>query len=406
MKPKLRFNGFEGEWEDTVIGNIATFSKGRGYSKADLCNSGTPIILYGRLYTNYTTTINEVDTFASPKDNSVYSKGGEVIIPASGETPEDIAIASSITPNGIILGGDLNVLTFNQKKHSPIFMALAISNSKTHKELSGYAQGKSIVHLHNDSIAKGHIAFASISEQESIASFFTTLDAQISACTSRLASLKQIKAASLQAMFPQEGETVPKLRFKGFEGEWVKCILGSSSFMTAGGTPSTFIDKFWDGDINWLQSGAVHNCIIYHSSVERTITLEGLHNSSAHLIKKDSVLIAITGATCANVGYLTFESSANQSVVSVEPNSELYSKFIYQSLKVNRTQILSFKGGSAQSGVTLNNLKKLSILCPSYKEQKQIGDYFFSLETQIELQAQRLEKLKQIKSACLDNMFV
>ena len=63
-------------------------------------------------------------------------------------------------------------------------------------------------------------------EQELIGKYFTSLDAQISASTSRLASLKQVKAACLQAMFPQEGETVPKIRFKGFEGEWKNVKFG------------------------------------------------------------------------------------------------------------------------------------------------------------------------------------
>jgi len=73
------------------LGDIATLSKGNGYSKSDLSASGNPIILYGRLYTNYETTIRNVDTFVKLKDKSVISQGGEVIVPASGETAEDIS---------------------------------------------------------------------------------------------------------------------------------------------------------------------------------------------------------------------------------------------------------------------------------------------------------------------------
>ncbi len=246
----------------------------------------------------------------------------------------------------------------------------------------------------------------SIDEQQKIASYFQSLDSLIQTTSKKLASLNLIKAASLQSMFPQEGETVPKVRFKGFEREWEPVKLSKIGYMTAGGTPSTFVDKYWNGEINWLQSGIVQNRIIYTSSVERKITAEGLSNSAAHMIKKDSVLIAITGATCANIGYLTFESAANQSVVSIEPNNNFYSKFIYSSLISERSQILSFKGGSAQSGVTLANLKEILLKCPSFGEQVFIGDYFFSLEKNIELLTQRLEKLKQIKVACLDKMFV
>ena len=97
-------------WEQRKSVDIADYSKGNGYSKSDLTENGTPIILYGRLYTKYQFAIDEVDTFATPKDGSIYSQGNEVIIPASGETAEDIARASAVEKSGILLGGDLNIL--------------------------------------------------------------------------------------------------------------------------------------------------------------------------------------------------------------------------------------------------------------------------------------------------------
>ena len=96
-------------WEQRKLGELVQFSKGAGYSKGDLKESGTPIILYGRLYTKYETVIADVDTFADAKNGSVYSRGGEVIVPASGETAEDISIASVVEKQGILLGGDLNM---------------------------------------------------------------------------------------------------------------------------------------------------------------------------------------------------------------------------------------------------------------------------------------------------------
>lgn len=199
--PKVRFKGFEGEWKKCQLKEIATFSKGNGYSKADLCSKGNPIVLYGRLYTHYSTIIDNVDTFAIAKENTVFSKGGEVVIPASGETPEDIAIASSIAKAGIILGGDLNILSFDNSKFNSPFIALAISYSKTHFELSRYAQGKSVVHLRNNDISNGHIELPSIQEQLAIASYFQNLDTQISLHTQRLEKLKNIKAECLNKMF-------------------------------------------------------------------------------------------------------------------------------------------------------------------------------------------------------------
>ena len=137
--PKIRFKGFTDDWERRKAVDIAEYSKGRGYSKSDLTKTGTPIILYGRLYTKYQFVINEVDTFAIPKNGAVYSKGNEVIIPASGETAEDIARASAVEKSGILLGGDLNILRpFDFI--NPLFLALAISNGEPQKELSKRAQ--------------------------------------------------------------------------------------------------------------------------------------------------------------------------------------------------------------------------------------------------------------------------
>ena len=198
----------------------------------------------------------------------------------------------------------------------------------------------------------------------------------------------------------------PEIRLKGFEGEWEIKQLNKLGFMTAGGTPSTFNSDYWNGTINWLQSGAIQNNIIYPDSVIKKITEEGLKNSSTYLIKKDSVLIAITGATCANIGYLSFPSCANQSVVSLEPNSSVHPMFVFQNLLTIRDKILAYKGGSAQSGVSLNNLKKVELCLPVvFEEQVSIADYFMAFDTMKQATEKKIESLKQIKSACLVSMF-
>lgn len=199
--PKIRFKGFEGEWKKVKLGDIAKFSKGQGYSKSDLKETGHPIILYGRMYTKYQFAIDEVDTFANLKDASILSEGNEIIMPASGETPEDIACASAVLAKDIILGGDLNIMHFDLTKFSTPYIALVITYSKTHQDLSKCAQGKSVVHLHNGAISKAIISLPSLAEQQAIASYFTSLDHQISLQSQRLEKLKQIKSACLDKMF-------------------------------------------------------------------------------------------------------------------------------------------------------------------------------------------------------------
>ena len=162
-------------WEQRKAIDIADYSKGNGYSKGDLADAGTPIILYGRLYTKYQFAISEVDTFAVPRNGAVYSQGNEVIVPASGETAEDIARASAVEKSGVLLGGDLNILRpFDFM--NPLFLALAISNGEPQKELAKKAQGKSVVHIHNTDIQEVTIAYPSKTEQDRIVSVFRQLD--------------------------------------------------------------------------------------------------------------------------------------------------------------------------------------------------------------------------------------
>ena len=173
--PEIRFAGFTDAWEQRKLGELVQFSKGTGYSKADLKEFGTPIILYGRLYTKYETVIVNVDTFADAKQGSVYSRGGEIIVPASGEAAEDISIASVVEKSGVLLGGDLNIITPSADLDSA-FLAISISNGKPHEDMAKMAQGKSVVHLHNTDLEKIDLAYPSHEEQTQISGFFRGID--------------------------------------------------------------------------------------------------------------------------------------------------------------------------------------------------------------------------------------
>ena len=197
--PEKRFPGFTDDWEQRKAIDIADYSKGNGYSKGDLTDAGTPIILYGRLYTKYQFAISEVDTFAVPRNGAVYSQGNEVIVPASGETAEDIARASAVEKSGVMLGGDLNILRpFDFI--SPLFLALTISNGEPQKELAKKAQGKSVVHIHNTDIQEVTIAYPSRTEQDRIVSVFRQLDNLITLHQRKLDEMKKQKKALMQLL--------------------------------------------------------------------------------------------------------------------------------------------------------------------------------------------------------------
>lgn len=218
-KPKIRFKGYNDDWEQRKLGELVQFSKGNGYSKRDLKEVGTPVILYGRLYTNYETVISDVDTYVCAKSGSVYSRGGEVIVPASGETSEDISIASVVEKPGFLLGGDLNIITPPIQLDS-VFLAISISNGKPHNDMAKMAQGKSVVHLHNSDLEKIDLLFPKHDEQVRISSCIRGIDHLITLHQRKLDKLINVKKSMLEKMFPKQGSTVPEVRFSGFTEDW------------------------------------------------------------------------------------------------------------------------------------------------------------------------------------------
>ncbi|WP_242370113.1 restriction endonuclease subunit S, partial [Adlercreutzia muris] len=223
--PKLRFPGFTDPWEQRRLGELATFAKGIGYSKSDIKKTGAPLIHYGRLYTAYELAIESVDTYADERPGSLFSRGGEVIAPSSGETAEDIAVASAVLSPGILLGGGLNVVLPGNQLDS-VYLAMSISFGSQHRELAGKAQGKSVVHLYNDDLASSHIQTPSLPEQRKIGALFSKLDSLITLHQRKLDHAKELKKGLLQKMFPKEGASVPELRFPGFTDPWEQRRLG------------------------------------------------------------------------------------------------------------------------------------------------------------------------------------
>ena len=403
--PAIRFKGFSDAWEQRKAIDIADYSKGNGYSKGDLTDAGTPIILYGRLYTKYQFAISEVDTFAVPRNGAVYSQGNEVIVPASGETAEDIARASAVEKSGVMLGGDLNILRpFDFI--SPLFLALTISNGEPQKELAKKAQGKSVVHIHNTDIQEVTIAYPSRTEQDRIVSVFRQLDNLITLHQRKFEKLTNVKKSMLEKMFPQNGSSYPEIRFKGFTDPWEQRKLGDIADIVGGGTPSTGNQSYWDGDIDWYAPAEIADQI-YANSSQKKITGLGYENSSAKMLPPGTVLFT-SRAGIGKTAILTRKGCTNQGFQSIVPHrGELDSYFIF-----SRTEELKRYGELVGAGSTFVEVsgKQMAVMelmmPPTMREQQTIGGFFQQLDNLITLHQRELEKLQNIKKSMLEKMFV
>ena len=393
--PAIRFRGFEDDWEQRKSVDIADYSKGNGYSKSDLTENGTPIILYGRLYTKYQFAIDEVDTFATPKDGSIYSQGNEVIIPASGETAEDIARASAVEKSGILLGGDLNILRpFNFI--NPLFLALTISNGEPQKELAKKAQGKSVVHIHNSDIQEVTVSFPIRAEQDRIVAVFRSLDNLITLHQRKLEKLKIVKKSMLVNCFPKNGEKVPKFRFSGFTGDWEQRKLSNITDIVGGGTPSTSNPDYWEGDIDWYTPAEIGEQIFAYGSV-RKITKEGLIHSSAKILPAHKTVLFTSRAGIGNMAILKRPAATNQGFQSLVCHDDIDPYFMFSmgdSIKAKAERVAA---GSTFAEISGKKLGELEFMFPDTDEQKAIGAYFKNLDYLITLHQKQWFILKKLQ---------
>ena len=402
--PKLRFPGFADPWEQRKALHLASYSKGKGYSKDDLTESGTPVILYGRLYTKYESVIEEVDTFVDASNDGIYSHGDEVIVPASGETAEDIARASAVAQPGVLLGGDLNILRPN-KSITSLFMALSLSNGTAQKELSKRAQGKSVVHVHNSDIQDVTISYPTIDEQTQIGAFFRSLDSLITLHQRKLDHLKEMKKGLLQKMFPKNGESIPELRFPGFADPWEQRKLGEIAEIVGGGTPNTSVEEYWVGDIDWYTPAELGDRRYVDSSL-RKITQAGYDNSSARMLPANRTILFTSRAGIGNTAILCSSACTNQGFQSLVVGDSADVDFIYSLSDDIKRKAEIKASGSTFLEISGKRLTEIEVLAPALVEQVQIGSFFRQLDSLIALHQRKLDHLKQMKKGLLQQMFV
>ena len=366
---------------------MAEFSKGSGYSKSDLIDKGTPVILYGRLYTKYETVIEDVDTFVDMKEKFVISHGGEVIVPSSGETAEDIARASVVEKSGVILGGDLNIIK-TDSVISPTFLAITISNGNQQKELSKRAQGKSVVHIGNADLKEVVLQIPSLPEQTRIGKFFRTLDDAITLHKRKLEGLKELKRGYLQQMFPQTGESVPRVRFDGFTEPWEERKLGEISQIKTGAS-----------DVQDADPNGEYPFFVRSENIER---------SNKYLFNGEAILIPGEGRLGDIYHYINGKFDFHQRVYKISNfANNTYGLFIlYTMQKTFKQHAMTFTVKATVDSLRLPMLTDFNIFLPSLPEQTVIGNFFQNFDNQITAQQQKLSQLKQLKSAYLQKMFV
>ena len=395
--PEIRFEGFTDPWEQRKLGELCTFAKGSGYGKSDIRESGTPLILYGRLYTQYQSRIDEVETFAEPRPGALFSKGREVVVPASGETAEDIAIASSVRRSGIIFGGDLNVVV-PCRELDPDYVALGITYGPAHADLAKRTQGKSVVHIHASDIAEAILPYPGIDEQCALARLTLNLDSLITLHQRKYDKLCTVKKSMLDKMFPKPGETEPEIRFEGFTDPWEQRKLGE--FGSVAMCKRIYKEQTSEqGDVPFFKIGT------FGTDPDAFISNElfDYFKRTYPYPTPGTLLISAAGSIGRVVEYQGEKAYFQDSnIVWLEHDHRLNDTF----LKPLYSQIEWGLEGSTIKRLYNKDLLSAEVTIPGSGEQKEIGRFFAKLDDLIALHQRKLDLLKNMKKSLLDKMFV
>jgi len=312
------------EWEVDAMGDIFEISGGLSASREQLSAKGYCYLHYGDIHKSTKSFIDIRAEFLDiPKldiplsrvpSKSLLADGDVVFVDASEDDEGTSKHFVIVNPEGIPYISGLHTIVAKSKTSllDNAYKRYCFQTHDLRRQFYFYAVGTKVSGISKSNIKKVFIPCPPIPEQHAIAEVLSDVDALLGGLDRIIAKKRDLKQAAMQQLL------TGRERLPGFHVEWEVKTLDQVGRCFAGGTPSTAQQDYWGGDIYWLQSGRIQNNILASpGDSEVTITRRGLDESAAKRIRPKSVLVAITGATCANVGLLQFEAAANQSVVAI-----------------------------------------------------------------------------------------
>ncbi len=398
--PMLRFPQFRRTkgWTTTKLGLEATFHKGRGVSKADIDPNGRqPCIRYGELYTRYGEIICEIYSRTNLAVSELFlSLENDVIVPASGETKEDIAKASCVVLNGVALGGDLNVI---RTVHSGQFLSYYL-NGPLRQKVAKVAQGDAVVHLYSSQLEGISLAFPGSSEQQKIAECLRSLGEIVDAQRRKVEALKTYKRALMQRLLPREGETLPSLRFPEFRDgpKWKEAKAGT-----------LFASRSERGDEALpIYSVTMTEGLVKRSSLDRRIDnlAEARGNKKAYRNDIAYNMMRMWQGAC---GLAIEECMVSPAYVVLSPKSGVHARFYGYLFKLPQMLRLftAHSRGLTEDRLRLyyQDFSSIPLPRPDVREQKRIAECLSALDARVAVESEKLEALKAHKSGLMQKLF-
>jgi len=381
--PQLRFPEFvnEGEWEKKCLEELFEIGNGRDYKH--LGKGEIPVYGSG----GYMLSV----------DDYLYD-GESVCIGRKGTIDKPMFL------KGKFWTVDTLFYTHSFKDCIPKYIHYVFQNIDwlKHNEAGG------VPSLSKTNIYKIEVLVPKPLEQQKIASCLSSLDELIAAHSQKLEALKEHKKGLMQNLFPQEGERVPKWRFKEFEGdgEWVEKMLHEVAVIGRGKSKHRPRDAQFllGGKYPFIQTGDIKKAGLYLSEFSQTYSEEGLKQSK---LWNENTLCITIAANIAETSILKIKACFPDSIIGlVTDENKTNIVFVKYSFDVFKERIQSLSQGVAQDNLNQEKLSKIEFAFPSVIEQQKIASCLSSLDALIAAQTEKVEQLKLHKKGLMQGLFV
>lgn len=411
--PEIRFKGFEGKWEDQMLGELFPITSAARVHKHEWTTSGVPFFRSSDVVSAFKGNVNTKAFITSElyeelsakvgrikKGDMLVTGGGSIGIPYLVETDEPLYFK------------DADLLWFKIREAvDSHYLFTFFSSQPFARYVKSISHIGTIAHFTVEQAKATPLVIPPKStEQIQIGGYFKELDRMIGLHQRKHEKLVTLKQAMLQKMFPQNGDTTPEIRFKGFEGDWVEMRLGDLMPITS----AARVHKH-----EWTLSGVPFfrtSDVVSHykgeENVKAFISSELYQKLSDKIgrIKRGDILI--TGGGSIGIPFLAqsdeplYFKDADLLWLKVPGSIDSIFLYVFFSSGPFRTYLGSISHIGTIGHYTVEQAKKTPIRMPLQAEQQKIGSYFRNLDELIFKHSMQLAKLKQLKSACLEKMFV
>ena len=391
-RPKLRFLGFDESYRTTPLGEIASLvnrTDPKSNAPIMMLSAGNGFIMQSEKYSR--------DNAGQSLKKYILLKQGELAYNHGASKAKQFGCCYELTEPEARIPYVYHCFKINDHEYTP-FIAMALNNAKMDKQLkrlvSSSVRMDGLLNISFEDYMSVTLHLPSSTEQKHIADFLKKIDERIAAQEKLLASLKKYKRGVMRAIFRGKAILFSETT------KWKSVRLGDECTFFSGGTPRSTDSSFYGGEIPFIRSGEIHG-----AKTELFLTDDGLKYSSAKLVSKGDLIVALYGATSGEVDISQIDGAINQAILCIRPKL-VNRTFLKYLLEDSKDDILNTYLQGGQGNLSAEIIKNLVFDIPDDRSQSAVVDFLDMIDQRISKSLMKLESIATLRSALMQQLFI